>query len=122
MMIIEYDKNGWVCFRYPYDLDEPVGELEVSEEQFEKTMSCPTHYAWRVVNGGLVCEQYEEIPEKEADYKEYKSLLAQLSASDYKAIKYVEGEYTEEEYAPIRAERAALRARAGELKDKWGFE
>ena len=36
-------------------------------------------------------------------------LKAQLAETDYKAIKYAEGWITEEEYAPIRAERQEIR-------------
>ena len=43
-------------------------------------------------------------------------LKKRLAESDYKAIKYAEGWYTEEEYAPIRAERGALRERIRELE------
>jgi hypothetical protein len=50
-------------------------------------------------------------------------LKANLYLSDYKAIKYAEGELTEEEYAPIREQRKAwrdeinaLRAEIAEIK------
>lgn len=36
-------------------------------------------------------------------------LREQLAATDYEAIKYAEGWFTEEEYAPIKAERESLR-------------
>ena len=39
-----------------------------------------------------------------------------LKATDYKALKYSEGLFTEAEYAPIKAERQALRNRINELK------
>lgn len=44
-------------------------------------------------------------------------LKQQLAETDYKAIKYAEGWYTEEEYAPIKAEREALRERIRELEN-----
>lgn len=43
-------------------------------------------------------------------------LKAQLAATDYKAIKYAEGWITEEEYAPIRAERQAVRDQINSLE------
>ena len=43
-------------------------------------------------------------------------LKAQLSASDYKAIKHSEGLIPEEDYAPIREERQAIRDRINELE------
>lgn len=43
-------------------------------------------------------------------------LKTQLAATDYKAIKYAEGWITEEEYAPIRAERQVIRDQINELE------
>ena len=43
-------------------------------------------------------------------------LKAHLSDSDYLAIKYAEGELTEEEYAPIRTLRRQWRQRINELE------
>lgn len=42
--------------------------------------------------------------------------LAQLSATDYQAIKHSEGLISEEDYAPIKAQRQALRDRINELE------
>lgn len=44
-------------------------------------------------------------------------LKAQLAETDYKAIKYAEGWYSEKEYAPIKAEREALREQIRELEE-----
>lgn len=43
-------------------------------------------------------------------------LKHQLSETDYKAIKYAEGLLTEEEYAPIKAERQQMRDKINELE------
>ena len=43
-------------------------------------------------------------------------LKAQLAASDYKAIKHSEGLISEEDYAPIKAERQAIRDQINELE------
>ena len=55
----------------------------------------------------------EEIAEMEA-FKppvqmQIEMLKMELSATDYKAIKYAEGWLSEEEYAPIRAARQTIR-------------
>ncbi len=47
---------------------------------------------------------------------EIESLKQQLVDSDYKAIKYAEGEISEEEYTPIKEERKSWRARINELE------
>lgn len=46
------------------------------------------------------------------------SYKQQLADSDYKAIKYSEGWYTEEEYQEIKEEREKLRQAIRELEDK----
>ncbi|MDR2047441.1 MAG: hypothetical protein LBP79_06080 [Clostridiales bacterium] len=45
------------------------------------------------------------------------ALKAQLSATDYKAIKYAEGLYTAEQYATTKAERKALREQIRALEE-----
>ena len=44
-------------------------------------------------------------------------LKLQLQKTDYKAIKYAEGLLTEEEYAPIKAERQAMRDEINRLEE-----
>ena len=51
--------------------------------------------------------------EVEAEISQLKQLLAD---SDYQAIKYAEGWLTEEEYAPIKAQRESWRERIRELE------
>lgn len=45
-------------------------------------------------------------------------LKAQLQATDYKAIKYSEGLISEDDYAPIKAQRQAWRDEINELENK----
>ena len=47
---------------------------------------------------------------------EIKILKSKLNATDYKAMKYFEGLLTDEEYAPIRAQRQAWRDRINALE------
>ena len=42
--------------------------------------------------------------------------MAELAATDYYALKYVDGELSESEYALIREKRARLRRRVRELE------
>lgn len=58
MSTIKYNQDGWVCFRYPYDLTDYIGELEVTEEEYDKTKYSRDNYAWRVVDGQLEFQQY----------------------------------------------------------------
>lgn len=66
-------------------------------------------------------------PEEEAEYQqmseieippeeEIRQLKQQLADTDYKAIKYAEGWISAEDYAPIKAERQAIRIRINELE------
>lgn len=72
----------------------------------------------KYVNG----QEVEMTPQEEKEYynsirlSNIESYKAQLAATDYKAIKFAEGELSAEEYEPIRIERRALRARINELE------
>lgn len=64
-------------------------------------------------------------PEEKAEFNsaippefEIEQLKKQLAESDYKAIKYAEGWYTEEEYAPIKDERQRLRSKINALEEE----
>lgn len=57
------------------------------------------------------------IPEPIANpTAEITALKAQLTATDYKAIKYAEGWLSEEEYAPIKAQRQSIRDQINALE------
>ena len=58
----------------------------------------------------------EEERQKEQYRLEIQQLKKQLSDTDYKAIKYAEGQLTEEEYSPIRLQRQSYRDRINELE------
>jgi len=110
-----YNKDGWVCQRYPNDIpiDESCSTIEVDENTFNETLYSQVGYAWRVVDGKLSLEQYGEIPVS----IEIGELKTKLSETDYQAVKYAEGWITEEEYAPIKAQRQAWRDRINELEN-----
>ena len=52
---------------------------------------------------------------------EITQLKKQLSDTDYKAIKYAEGQLTEEEYSPTRSQRASWRARINKLQEDFNI-
>ena len=68
------------------------------------------------------CEAYngeytiEDVTVELTVEEQIAELKAQLAETDYKAIKYAEGWITEEEYAPIRAERQAIRDQINSLE------
>lgn len=51
-----------------------------------------------------------------------RELQSLLSKSDYRAHKYAEGKYTEEEYAPYKAERQAWRDEINHYRDLYPEE
>lgn len=64
-----------------------------------------------------VCPMKTEADLLKDQYRlEITQLKKQLSDTDYKAIKYAEGQISEEEYASVRAERQGYRDRINELE------
>lgn len=64
---------------------------------------------------------YVDAPEPTA-CERLNEAMAELAATDYYALKYVDGELREEEYASIRDERARLRQRVRELEAEQAAE
>ena len=58
----------------------------------------------------------QEMIDRENAIQEISQLKKQLSDTDYKAIKFAEGQLTEEEYSPIRLQRQSYRDRINELE------
>ena len=61
----------------------------------------------------------KDVPDIEIMFtpeEEIEILKRKLSDTDYKAIKYAEGQLTEEEYGPIKQERQSWRNRINELE------
>lgn len=74
----------------------------------------------KCVNGKMIEMTPEEIAAMRAETAAYEAspiykahriaeLKARLAATDYKTLKYFEGWLTDGEYAPIKAERQAIR-------------
>lgn len=80
------------------------------DANYEKNLSIVKREAY---NGEYTIEEVDTELTVEQQVSELK---AQLAATDYKAIKYAEGWITEEEYAPIRAERQAIRDQINSLE------
>ena len=64
-----------------------------------------------------VCVYYSD--EQKALYAEKKELKLYLKETDFRAIKYAEGAYTEEEYAPYKEAREKARARINEIEESF---
>ena len=66
---------------------------------------------YHLVDGEYILDEVKEQEEiaKEQKEQEIARLKQELSDTDYQAIKYSEGWISEEEYAPIKANRETLR-------------
>lgn len=64
---------------------------------------------------------YVDAPEPTA-CERLNEAMAELAATDHYALKYIDGELREEEYASIRDERARLRQRVRELEAEQAAE
>ena len=53
--------------------------------------------------------------------EELMELYSKLTYSDYQVLKYVEGELTEEEFAPIKAQRKQWRERIRQIEKELGL-
>lgn len=79
---------------------------------------------WCNENGAMIVDkgEYYEVVETPAPTEEEKNaieidrLKAELSATDYKCLKYVDGALTEEEYAEVKKYRASLREQINQLE------
>jgi len=99
-VVAEYDNGGkdiaWI-------VDEP-GIEEIIEHDEEEPIQVYKAYS------------EEELLIKRSA-AELESLMLELTSSDYQALKYAEGYYTEEEYKPIKEYRESLRERIRAITD-----
>lgn len=107
MIKLNIINNGIV--RFPFDENKPY--IEVTEEEFAKIQNGDL----KVVNGKLINNHTSKLAQERI--KELKKLL---SSTDYKAIKYAEGELTASEYEPIKQQRKAWREEINELEEQLG--
>lgn len=89
-------------------------EVETVPESFEEAFQ-PGKYRYE---NGEILEDPDFTPpvDNTALLNQIGELKAELSETDYKALKYMEGWLTEEEYAPVKVQRQALRDKINELE------
>ena len=93
--------EGMVLDNFPFG--------EVTAEEIDGIM---TVTAW---TPGVIPKK--KVSEKELAEREIKSLKTKLAEWDYKTSKHADGEYTDEEWAEIVAQRKAWRRRINELEE-----
>ena len=88
----------------PYEVDN-ISKIHVGLDKF--------------VNGSIVenTAAYEQEQENLRRYNQIQELKQHLAETDFQAIKFAEGELTEEEFAPVRAQRHAWREEIRRLEN-----
>ena len=82
----------------------------------------PYRQVLKVVNNMLTVENLQLTAEQEKNISimeitiQINALKEKLAETDYKALKFIDGEFTEKEYAPIREERKNYRIKINELE------
>ena len=82
----------------------------------------PYRQVLKVVNNALTVKNLQLSAEQEKNISimeinaQINTLKEQLAETDYKALKFIDGEFTEKEYAPIRKERKNYRIKINELE------
>lgn len=119
-MKIYYNKDGWVCNRYPYDLeiDNENNFLDISDEDYNLTLSCKEFHAWKVINNLLVVERYEETPINTNFQIELDEIKNWFFENDWKINKIITGEWNETDprWVQYLEERSNKRNRQDEIE------
>ena len=82
----------------------------------------PYRQVLKVVNNALTVENLKLSAEQEKNISimeinaQINALKEQLAETDYKALKFIDGEFTEKEYAPIREARKNYRIKINALE------
>ena len=110
-MKIHYTNEGWICCRDPYykPIENEEQFIEVDEEDYNKSLSTPNGYAWKVVDGKLSMEVYDQ---KSVD--EMNALLEIMQLKE-EIIKVKEDVEQVELFGMSRDDYQAKRARCVEI-------
>jgi hypothetical protein len=123
---IYYNQEGWVCERYPYDIpiEDETRFIEVDEDIYSNTLSCPSYKAWKVVKDQLIIEDYEAMPVDEKLQLELQEIRRWLKNNDWIPNKIITGEWeeTDPRWIDYLSERADKRERQDELTFLLGID
>ena len=121
MRIVPISKHEYKVFPIA---DEEQPYIEITKEEYEGLESfekCFSDDLTRVVDYVKSEEEIQEECVRQRNFElieQIGELKVKLGQSDYKALKYIEGELTAEEYAPIKAERHLWRSQINELESQ----
>ena len=118
MIKVNYDKDTGKVISFGKDT-EPY--IEITEQ--ERKQPLPNRYSYyAVVDGKFTIatrtptEDEIKKDKEQSALQEIRELKEKLSATDYKAIKYAEGQLSDKEYEETKAQRQAWRNRINELE------
>ena len=102
-----FTKSAELAYKFGWDIENNYISIEETQQSD--------------INGWTyrkdVCPMKTEQDKLKDQYRlEITQLKKQLSDTDYKAIKFAEGQISEEDYASVRAERQGYRDRINELE------
>lgn len=126
-MKIYYNKDGWVLDRYPYEEFHSKKSMfiEVDEATYERTLSTNEGFRWRVSDGKLSEEVYDQrIIDEIERLNEIMRLKDYLCDTDYVISKLNEAKLESENefealklrYADVLERRKSARARINYLE------
>lgn len=99
---------------------ETIAEYDNGGKDVIWVVDKPGVQASEAYDENITIRVFIEYPEKELKKMNIRQELTKwkekLEATDYKAIKYAEGWYTEEEYLPIKTEREKMREEIRKLE------
>lgn len=119
---IHFNPQGWVCNRYPYDIpiDDETRYIEVDDEEYNASLSTAAFFAWRVVNGQLVNEEYTELTSEQKAEKH--RLMVECEIAEHKQFladtDYVITKLTEAQAVGDEAELSELHTQYNDVLDE----
>ena len=127
MFIVIYKKFNGEVVSITAECDQNELRKSISDDcDFISVEQLPqlNHYRqiMKVVDNALTVENLQLTAEQEKEISYMETIIQindykkKLEDSDYKALKFIDGEFTEEEYAPIREERKNYRIKINELE------
>lgn len=128
MFIVIYKKSNGDVVSITAECDHNELRKSISDDcDFISVEQLPqlNHYRqiMKVVDNALTVENLQLTAEQEKEISYMETIIQindykkKLEDSDYKALKFIDGEFTEEEYAPIREERKNYRIKINGLEE-----
>ena len=109
---ISIDENNIITAIYLKRISESLIEFNVADPK-------SLHVGFDKVIDGIIVkntEDYEKMISNAAIHEQISELKSKLAETDYLVNKFVEGEITAEEFAPIKAKRHGWRVEINELE------